>query len=119
LLWNKRVVTVLFLIVNTKIQFLKSDYYYLYSMRQGLEKLIRKIILKKYPYIVDFEVIRTINEMSRNIYYRVNLFIDTNTTPDDLPEDKIKSEVKNLFQVLGPYENEKFDGTGFYKIAKN
>lgn len=88
-------------------------------MRQGLEKLIRKIILKKYPYIVDFEVMRNLSDMSRILYYRVNLFIDTNTTPDDLPEDKIKSDIRNLFQVLGPYENEKFEGTEFYKMTKN
>ena len=84
-------------------------------MRQGLEKLIRKIILKKYPYIFDFEVVRNMNDMSQRIYYRVNLFIDTNTTPDDFPKDKIKSDVRNLFQVLGPYNNEYFEGTEFYE----
>ena len=84
-------------------------------MRQGLEKLIRKIILKKYPYIFDFEVVRNMNDMSQRIYYRVNLFLDTNTTPDDFPKDKIKSDVKNLFHVLGPYNNEIFEGTEFYE----
>lgn len=102
-------------------------------MRQGLEKLIRKVILSKYPFIVDFEVMGDsvyiedfgVMRALRTNYqysYRVNFFIDLDMTPDgtlrDVSFDEIKKDVEHLFMVLGPKDNEKLEGTEFYRTKK-
>ncbi len=102
-------------------------------MRQGLEKFIRRVILSKYPYLIDFEVLRVSHYIedfkvmralrsNYQFYYRVNFFIDLDMIPDrtlhDISFDEIKKDVEHLFMVLGPNDNEKLEGIEFYRTKK-
>ena len=86
-------------------------------MKEGLEKLINRIILKKYPWVKKFNVLRIKNpEDSRKEYmYGVTYYIDYKLladTSDDGEVDlnKLKSETKNLYDVLGPSPSDGFVG---------
>jgi hypothetical protein len=102
-------------------------------MKERLEKIIKRVILPKYPFIVDYEVMKDSHyledfEVMRALrsnyqyYYRVNFFIDLDMTPDgtlrDVPFDEIKKDVEHLFMVLGPNDNENLEGTEFYRTKK-
>lgn len=87
-------------------------------MEEALEKIVKKIILPKYPFIIDCEVVKSDDEMYERYnryFYRVNLFLDMNITPENFPSDKIVDDVKNLFLVLGPDDEEVLEGTEFYR----
>jgi len=71
-------------------------------MKESLEKLIRKVILKKYQWLKDF-VVRD-DKRGRYNFYVVRYYID-----DDVYNERdrnkfgiIESETKNLYTVIGP-----------------
>jgi hypothetical protein len=88
----------------------------------SLDKMIRKMILPKYPWIVDYEILSQVEEESvnSNIYYRVNYFIAPewrkNNDDEVLLNDmkKVEDITKTLFKALGFDENIKFAGVDFY-----
>lgn len=87
-------------------------------MKKGLEKIVKKIILPKYPFITDYEVVESDDDVYKRYnahYYRVNLFIDEYMLPVDFPLKNIIGEVENLFEILGPNDDEKLEGTEFYR----
>lgn len=87
-------------------------------MKESLEKIIKRIILPKYPFIVDYEVTKTGDDMYKRYgryFYRVNLFLDVDITPEDFPSNKISGDMENLFSVLGPNDDEVLEGTEFYR----
>jgi hypothetical protein len=83
-------------------------------MKESLEKLIRKVILKKYQWLKDFVVKE--DKRGRYNFYVVRYYID-----DDLYNDRdrnkinvIKSETKNLYTVLGPDRYDILEGVMFF-----
>jgi hypothetical protein len=83
-------------------------------MKESLEKLIRRVILKKYQWLKDF-VVRE-DKRGRYNFYVVRYYID-----DDLYNDRdrnkinvIKSETKNLYTVLGPDRYDILEGVMFF-----
>jgi len=84
-------------------------------MKESLEKLIRRVILKKYPWIKNFDIsVSKDREDDLNLYY-VRYYVDDAIYDDLYVGDKkkiktIKSETINLFTVLGPSEYDMLDG---------
>ena len=92
-------------------------------MKEGLEKIIRKIILPKYPSIKDYEI--EVNTFRPYIgggkkigyeVYRVNYFLapdedGTFTVTNDLPQ--IENLTETLFNMLGPKNYQRL-GVEFY-----
>jgi hypothetical protein len=87
-------------------------------MKESLEKLIRKVILKKYQWLKDFDIsLSKDREDDLNLYY-VRYYVDDAIYDDLYVGDKkkiktIKSETINLFTVLGPGEYDMLDGVFF------
>jgi hypothetical protein len=87
-------------------------------MKESLEKLIRRVILKKYPWIKNFDIsVSKDREDDLNLYY-VRYYVDDDIYDDLYVGDKkkiktIKSETINLFDVLGPSEYDMLDGVFF------
>ena len=87
-------------------------------MKESLEKLIRKVILKKYQWLKDFDIsLSKDREDDLNLYY-VRYYVDDAIYDDLYVGDKkkiktIKSETINLFDVLGPSEYDMLDGVFF------
>jgi hypothetical protein len=89
-----------------------------------LDKLIRKIILAKFPFIQDYEISVTTFRPSlggsKKIgyeRYRVNYFLSpdedgTFAVTDDLQE--IEDLTKLLFDMLGPKNYQNLEGVEFY-----
>jgi len=72
-------------------------------MKESLEKLIKRVLLPKYPWIKNFDV--TVNRKDgANNFYSVRFNIDDELfSPDDNKKiARIKTEIKNLYNVLGP-----------------
>jgi hypothetical protein len=76
-------------------------------MEESLRKIIKKVILPKYPWITDFAVITTKNET-------INLYGVYYYTYDDLYDEKnrdkfddVRSTTKTLYDVLGPSSSDK------------
>lgn len=93
-------------------------------MKESLEKIVKRVILKKYPWVKNFNVLRIKNpEGSHKEYmYGVTYYIDYKLladTSDDGEVDlnKLKSETKNLYDVLGPSPSDGFVGCSL-KIYK-
>jgi len=93
-------------------------------MKEGLEKIIRKIILPKYPFIKDFDInVSTFSPAiggSKKIAYqkfRVIYYVSPNedglfTIDDNFA--KVEELTENLFNMLGPKDYQKFHGVEFY-----
>jgi hypothetical protein len=93
-------------------------------MKEGLNKIIRKIILPKYPSVKDYEIevhtFRPPIDGSKKIgheRYWVKYFLTPDedgsfTVTDDLK--KIEDLTKTLFSVLGPKNYQNFEGVEFY-----
>ena len=82
-----------------------------------LEKIIRRIILPKYPWIKDFDV-RVIKEYPKGAqnFYSVYYYPETDedggfTVTDEF--EHVESDTKNLYSVLGPTEYDWFSGVSF------
>ena len=93
----------------------------------ALNKVIKKMILPKFPWLVDYEVLVDRNEElngdpDKYEYYRVNYFFVSDW--DDSVEfdydewlDKrniVKGLTKTLFMALGFDKNQKLEGVEFY-----
>jgi hypothetical protein len=93
-------------------------------MKEGLEKIIKKIILPKYPFIKDYDInVSTFSPAiggSKKIAYqkfRVIYYVspDENgefTVNDDF--EKISNSTETLFKMLLPKEYQRFDDVEFY-----
>lgn len=92
----------------------------------GFDKVIKKIVLLKNPWIVDYEILTDFEGdlgFNRRTYYRVNYFTTTEWRKkngnDVLLNDmkKVEDTTKALFKALGFDENHKLDGVDFYVVA--
>ena len=93
-------------------------------MKEGLQKIIGRIMLPKYPFIKDYEISAVtfrppIGDGKKIGYerYRVNYFLSPNedgtfTVTDDL--QKIEDLTKTLFEMLGPKNYQNLEGIEFY-----
>jgi hypothetical protein len=90
----------------------------------AFNKVIKKMILPKYPWITDYEVVvdgdDSINDYpDKTEYYRVNYFVDRDwidEVDDDEWLDKIgevRSITKTLFMALG-FDKKQLEGVEFY-----
>ena len=96
-------------------------------MKESLEKLIKRVILKKHPWVKDFNVgkINDSNFSWRDMY-GVTYHIDYKLLADEYLKDdddgyvvlnKLRSETKHLYNILGPSPSDGFVGVTF-KIYK-
>jgi hypothetical protein len=93
-------------------------------MKEALDKLIKKLVLRKYPIIKDYEIkvdtFRPSLGGSKKIGSEVYRF-EYNITPDEdrtftVTDDfhKIAELTETLFKMLGPMYYQKFGGVRFY-----
>jgi hypothetical protein len=95
----------------------------------AFNKVIKKLILPKFPWLVDYEVLvepmMTINDYpDRGRYYRVNYFFVSDwdeSVEFDYDEwlykrREVKDLTKTLFMALGFDKNQKLEGVEFYNI---
>jgi hypothetical protein len=93
-------------------------------MKEALDKLIKKLVLSKYPIIKDYEIkvdtFRPGLGGSKKIGSEVYRF-EYNITPDEdgtfvVTDDfhKIAELTETLFKMLGPMHYQKFGGVRFY-----
>ncbi len=86
-------------------------------MKVLLDRLIRKIVLPKYDWIKNFNI--SVNRKEKGDSYYVYYFIDEDVY-DSLYEGNrkklngIKSETKELYDVLGPDKDDVFEGVVFF-----
>jgi hypothetical protein len=94
-------------------------------MKESLEKLIKRVILKKHPWVKDFNVGK-INDFSWRDMYGVTYHIDYKLLADEYLKDdedgyivlnKLRSETKHLYDILGPSPSDGWYGITF-KIYK-
>jgi hypothetical protein len=80
----------------------------------ALDKIIKKIIIPKYPWIKDYSISEDSvgGSTLRRTYYRVDYFIDPRYDGKDLR--KVEEVTRMLFNALGYNEYHKFDGVNFY-----
>jgi len=94
----------------------------------AFNKVIKKLILPKFPWITDYEVLvddyrkwnGTPNDKGE--YYRVNYFVDRDWL-DEVDDDEwlgldkireVKDRTKTLFMALGFDKHQKLEGVEFY-----
>ena len=94
----------------------------------ALNKVIKKMILPKFPWIIDYEVLVDSHEKwngfqktVKDEYYKVNYFILSDwyysNDGDDVWLNKmreVKDLTKTLFMALGFDKNQKLEGVEFY-----
>jgi len=96
-------------------------------MKEGLEKIIKRIILPKYPFIKDFDInISTFTPpfgVKKIAYqrFRVNYYVTPNedgsfTVDDDFA--KIEDLTENLFKMIGPKDYQHLEGVEFYSYNR-
>ena len=90
----------------------------------AFNKVIKKMILPKYPWITDYEVVvdgdDSINDYpDKTEYYRVNYFVDRDWI-DEVDDDEwlnhigeVRSITKTLFMALG-FDKKQLEGVEFY-----
>lgn len=81
----------------------------------ALDKIIKKIIIPKYPWIKYYDISEDSAggaSSNRRTYYRVDYFIDPRYNGEDLR--KVEEVTRMLFNALGYDEYHKFDGVNFY-----
>ena len=93
-------------------------------MKEALDKLINKLVLPKYPFIKDYEIIvdtfrpslggskKIGSEVYRFVYNVTTDKFETPLLDDDLYE--IARLTESLFKMLGPMHYQKFGGVRFY-----
>ena len=93
-------------------------------MKKGLEKIIEKVILKKYPWIKHFSVVEIKNpaDSHKEYIYGVSYYIDYKLLADTSDDGEValknlRSETKHVYDVLGPSPSDGFVGSSF-KIYK-
>jgi hypothetical protein len=92
-------------------------------MKEGLEKIIKKIILPKYPFIKDFDVeistftppfgLKKIAYQRFRVIYYVSFNEDGSFTVDH-SFAKVEELTENLFKIIGPKNYQNFEGVEFY-----
>jgi hypothetical protein len=92
-------------------------------MKDALDKLIKKLVLRKYPIIKDYEIkISTLKGLggSKKIAFEKYTFVYLLSPDEDgnftVNEDLVKIEelTETLFKMLGPKDYQKFSGVEFY-----
>ena len=93
-------------------------------MKEVFDKLIRKLVLRKYPFIVDFEInadtFRPVMGRLKKIGVEKYVVIYYVTPDEDgditVTEDfkKVAELTENLFNLLGPKEYQRFDDVEFH-----
>jgi hypothetical protein len=90
----------------------------------AFNKVIKKMILPKFPWITDYEVVvdgdDSINDYpDKTEYYRVNYFVDRDWI-DEVDDDEwlnhigeVRSLTKTLFIALG-FDKKQLEGVEFY-----
>jgi hypothetical protein len=97
-------------------------------MKESLEKIIKKLLLRKYPIIEDFEIIVDtfrppigVGKKIGHERYRVNYFVtrDGDGTFERAEDMRNVEELTTtLFKLLGPAIYQKLEGVDFY-LNKN
>ena len=93
-------------------------------MKEALDKLIKKLVLRKYPFIEDYEIkvdtFRPGLGGSKKIGSEVYRFV-YNVTPDKFETPLLDDELyeiarltESLFKMLGPMHYQRFGGVRFY-----
>ena len=91
------------------------------SMKESLKKLIKRVLFKKYPWMVDCDIVKSGDDMYERYqrhFYRVNIFADTDIMPPDFPAGKIRTEIEQLYMVLGPKDDEVLEEINFFRSNK-
>jgi hypothetical protein len=86
-------------------------------MKEALDKLISKVILPNYDWIKNFNIYVSKNgenDLYHVIYYVDDDLYDSLYDGDRKKINRIKSETKNLYKVLGPNKNDVFEGVAFF-----
>ena len=90
----------------------------------ALDKMIKKMILPRYPWIVDYVISSQVEgeeSVNGKIYYIVNYFISPEWRKNNDDEvllnemKKVEDITKTLFKSLGFDENIKFASVDFYE----
>jgi hypothetical protein len=93
-------------------------------MKESLDKLIKRLILRKYPFVEDYEIKvstlklgignpKKITSETYTVAYTVTPDEDgTFTVTDDLR--RIEELTETLFKMLGPMNYQRFGGVEFY-----
>jgi hypothetical protein len=90
-------------------------------MKESLKKLIKRVLFKKYPWMVDCDIVKSGDDMYERYqhhYYKVNIFADTEIMPPNFPAGKIRTEIENLYLALGPKDDEVLESIDFYRENK-
>lgn len=78
---------------------------------KDLYNVVEKLIMKKYPWIVDFEWSTYFDDGIN--YWTLEIFPSKEFRDEEIFMDKyeveIEDEMKFLFKMLGPNSNERFD----------
>jgi hypothetical protein len=78
-----------------------------------LHKLISKIIVRKYKWIVDYEIGYFYNSPIEK--YTVTYYTDSPFIDDKEDEvNQVEKTTENLFAALGPDRHQWFEGVDFY-----
>jgi hypothetical protein len=93
-------------------------------MKEGLEKIIKRIILPKYPFIKDFDIkvstfSPTIGGVTKIAYQRFTVvyYVSPNEDGSFTVDDsfaKIEELTENLFKMIGPKNYQYLGGIEFY-----
>jgi len=97
-------------------------------MKEVFDKLIRKLVLRKYPFIVDFEIkvdtdklssLKALGGRKKIAFERYKIiYIVTPDKDGGFPYDdefkKISELTETLFKMLGPEHYQRFDDVEFY-----
>jgi hypothetical protein len=90
-------------------------------MKDALNKLIKKLVLPKHPWINDYEILEDAVSLKSQKYYRVNYFVtrDGDGTFERAEDMRNVEEITTtLFKLLGPAIYQKLEGVDFY-LNKN
>jgi hypothetical protein len=91
----------------------------------AFNKAIKKLILPKFPWLVDYEVVvdrdDSINDYpDKGEYYRVNYFFDSDWDASSeygyYRRREVRDLTKTLFMALGFDKDQKLEGVEFYNI---
>jgi hypothetical protein len=81
--------------------------------RTSLHKLISKIIVRKYKWIVDYEIGYFYNSPIEK--YTIIYYTDSPNIDDKEDEvNQVEKTTENLFAALGPDRHQWFEGVEFY-----
>jgi len=84
-------------------------------MKEALEKLIRKVLLPKYPFVKEFYIVADKKDEEQNSF-KVQYLVDSSkyNENDWNKFQDITADTKNLYNVLGLDKYNKFEGVMFF-----